>query len=342
MLRKSNLWPLLFGSVGMLIVILDGKTAVSGVRDGVELCLNTLIPSLFPFFVLSSLVTAALAGHSLGALRSVCKFCRMSPGAESFLAVGILGGYPVGAATIAREVSKGTLSREEAQRMAVFCNNAGPSFLFGMLGPMFPDQKWVWLLWAIQICAAVLTGVMLPGGGSQRITPAAAQQVSLSDCLNRSIKSMALVCGWVILFRMMLEFLRRWILWLFPLPVQILLTGLLELSNGCMALSSVESSILRFLLAGFLLSMGGICVWMQTKAVFPQLRLSRFIVGRVLHCVICLLLSALMLPILTGTDLDSIFRVGILSGIAGIFLFLILRKRKKAVAFYDSMMYNSV
>lgn len=341
-MRRTNAWSLIFGFVGMLVMILDGQTAVSGVQAGVELCLKSLIPALFPFFVLSALITSSLAGYPVGVLKAVCRFCRMCPGAESFLAVGILGGYPVGAANIAGAQSKGQLSQEEAERMAVFCNNAGPSFLFGMLGPMFPDRKWIWLLWAIQICASILTGYLLPGGGSHPIIPPTSSPPSLSECLNRSIKSMALVCGWVVLFRMILEFLQLWILWLFPLSVQIVLTGLLELANGCLTLSNVESSSLRFLLAGIMLSMGGFCVWMQTKAVFPQLHLSRYIAGRIMHCFICFLLTLLALPALSEIRMNSIVPLWMIAGIVGFFLFMILRKRKKAVAFYDSMMYNSV
>lgn len=341
-MRKLNWGQLVGGCFGMLVIILDGKTAVSGVRDGIELCLNTLIPSLFPFFVLSSLITGSIAGRTIGSLRSLCKFCRMSPGTESFLAVGILGGYPVGAANISAALSGGKLPPEEAMRIAIFCNNAGPSFLFGILGPLFPSPFWLWLLWAIQICASILTGCLLPGGFANPIRPDDPHPTSLPESLNRSIRSMALVCGWVILFRMVLAFLQRWFLWLLPVPVQVAFTGLLELSNGCLALSDINSHALRFVLAGVMLSLGGICVWMQTKAVFPQLNLSRYIGGRTLHCLLCLWLSGLLLPILTGVAPGSELPITFSVAISGIILLLILRKRKKEVAFYNAMMYNGV
>lgn len=324
---------MVFGSVGMLVVILDGKTAVAGVREGVELCLNTLIPSLFPFFILSTLVTSSLAGQSIGPLGAVCRVCRMGVGSESLLAVGLLGGYPIGAANIAAELKSGHLSQEEAQRLAVFCNNAGPSFLFGVLGPLFPHAAWVWLLWMVQICSAIFTGYLLPGEGTSSAASCDAQQVSLSSSLNRSIRSMATVCGWVVLFRMILEFLHLWILWLLPVPIQVVITGLLELSNGCIALTQIQSDSLRFVLAGVMLSLGGLCVWMQTRAVFPELNLLRYIKGRILHCLICILFSLLMLSILNGPDVKAAVPSMIVVGFIAIGLFWILRKGKKAVAF---------
>lgn len=332
-MKKRNWDTLVLGSVGMLVVILDGKTSVAGVRQGLELCLNTLIPSLFPFFILSSLVTSSLAGHSIGPLGTICRFCRMGAGSESLLAVGLLGGYPIGAANIAAELKYGHICREDAQRMAIFCNNAGPSFVFGVLGPLFPHSGWVWLLWIIQICSAVFTGFFLPGKDGAPVTSSTQQQTSLSSSLNRSIRSMAMVCGWVVLFRMILEFLQKWFLWLLPVPVQVIATGLLELSNGCLALTGIPSPALRFLIAGSMLSLGGICVWMQTRAVFPELNLRCYIKGRALHCLICILLSILVLPLLNPAETEYFLTVAIPAGISMICLFWILRKGKKAVAF---------
>lgn len=340
LLKKVNLGPLILGSVGMLVIIFDGKTAVSGVLAGLELCLHTLIPSLFPFFVLSSLVTGSLIGRSIGPFRSVCRFCGMPAGSESLLVVGLLGGYPVGAGNIAAELKRGTLTAEDAQRMAVFCNNAGPSFLFGILGPLFPHIGWVWLLWAIQIAASVLTGYLLPGGSSNAVVSHHFQSVSLSDSLNRGIKNMTQVCGWVTLFRMILEFLSRFIFRQIPQGLQIILTGLLELSNGCLALSGISDDALRFFLAGTMLSLGGMCVWMQTKAVFTELKIPRYIMGRMLHFLLCTLLSLPAAAVLSDNPSAFVLPSILFVGCSTISLLLILRKQKKEVAFYSSMMYN--
>ena len=51
---------LLVGTVAaivMLILILDGRCALYGAAEGLELCIRTVIPSLFPFFFFSTNVT---------------------------------------------------------------------------------------------------------------------------------------------------------------------------------------------------------------------------------------------------------------------------------------------
>ena len=56
----------LLPAISMLILILDPNTAVRSASDAIQLCLKTVVPSLFPFFVLSSMLTSALVGsHSI-------------------------------------------------------------------------------------------------------------------------------------------------------------------------------------------------------------------------------------------------------------------------------------
>ena len=331
-MRKANYLPFILGAVGMLVIILDSKTAVAGVRAGLELCLQTLIPSLFPFFVLSALVTGSLTGISITPMRWLCRICRMPLGSESLLIVGILGGYPVGAGNIAAMYHNGNLSLKDAQRLAVFCNNAGPSFLFGILGAIFPHMGWVWALWCIQITASILTGMCLSGGTTCEIVRSNSKSVSIPDAVSRAVRSMALVCGWIILFRLILTFLNRWFLWLLTDAVRVLMTGILELSNGCLDLSDVTHVEYRFVLAGIMLSLGGISVWMQTQAVFPAMSLPYYIKGRILHTAFCLILS---LPVILFSEetqrINSLLLVFV--SLSVILPTLMLRKQKKAVAF---------
>ena len=332
-MRKANYISFIFGSLGILVLILDGQRASAGIQEGIELCLHTLIPALFPFIVLTSLIIGSLAGRSLRIFRWFCRLCHMTGGAESFLLVGILGGYPVGAGNLAAEVHRGRLTEAEANRLCIFCNNAGPSFLFGVLGPMFPDLGWIWIMWGIQITASLLTGHLLAGETQPGKQPSDTGTVTVSAALKQAISSMSLICGWVILFRMILNFMKHWFLWMLPAWAQAVVTGFLELSNGCFALSVIENHGLRFILAGIMLSLGGICVWMQTQAVFPELDLLRYVRGKILHCFICIVLSVFVIPFLSGTGPALPLQMMLPLCLGGIYFLLSLRKRKKAVAF---------
>ncbi len=289
-MTKSRTAAGIGAAFGMLLLILDGKTAFSGAAEGIDLCIRTVIPSLFPFFVMSDLLTSAFMGTSLPIRLGI-----VPRGAESLLLTGFLGGYPAGANSVATAYRSRQLPREQAERMLAFCNNAGPSFLFGMIAPMFPSVKYAWLLWGVHIVSALMVGLCLPKTqSSAALSPG--KPVSISDSLWHSVRVMGSVCGWIVLFRIGIAFLSRWFLWMLPQEFQVLVTGLLELSNGCCVLSMIENIELRFLICSVFLAFGGLCVTMQTVSVTQGLSLRFYFPGKLLQTAFSIFLTWLILP----------------------------------------------
>lgn len=281
----------LMAFVGMLILILDAKTAVRGAGEGVSLCLRVVIPSLFPFFVLSVLLTASLSGTAVPVLRFVGKLCGIPSGAEPLLLIGLLGGYPAGAQAVAQSYEAGRLSRRDAERMLGFCSNAGPAFLFGMIGGKF-SQQWVpWVLWGIHISSALTVGILLPGRSKGNAGAVRRGEMSLPEALRQGMRILASVCGWVVLFRVVLAFLNRWLLWLLNLPDQVIVSGVLELSNGCCDLDRIPGDGLRFVICSGMLAFGGLCVAMQTASVTGDLGMGKYLPGKLMQTALSLLMA---------------------------------------------------
>lgn len=328
--RKQKIFMLTGGITGILVLIFGGKIAIEGAQCGIEMCLQTLIPSLFSYFVLSGILTSVLIGQRIPCLAAIGRLCHMETGNESLLAVGMLGGYPTGAAMVWAAQRDGFLSVKEANRIAIFCNNAGPAFIFGVLGQLFPDIQWTISLWLIQIISSVVTGWLVTGGPGTPIRPVN-QKIRITDIVNQAIRNMASVCGWVILFRMILEFLDRWVFWILRPSIQVLLSGLLELSNGCLRLQDISDLMIRFLLASMMLSAGGVCVLTQTIAVFPELNIKTYLKGRTLHLLISTLLSASAVSVLSGQMIYAVIPLVLLISVLTVGR-IGLRKNKIAVA----------
>lgn len=279
----------------MLILILDANTALLGAKEGLALCLQTVIPALFPFFILSVMLTSSLTGLSVPAFKPLGKLCKMPPGSEILLMTGFLGGYPVGAQAVAQAWKAGQLTRTDARRMLGFCSNAGPAFLFGIIAPQFADPKAGWLLWGIHILSALFVAVMLPAKekASSAVIPQA-NALTLPAALDRALRITAGVCGWVTVFRILVVFLRRWFLWLLPETAQIILIGLLELTNGCCQLSAIASEEVRFIVCAGILNFGGLCVTMQTCSATGRLGLGYYLPGKLLQSALSVFLAFLI------------------------------------------------
>lgn len=278
-------------AAGLLVLILDSRLAVESAREGMELCIRTVIPSLFPFFVLSMVLTNSLGDWVSPPVRACGNCLGIPEAAVSVLFPAVLGGYPVGAKCVGELYQNRRISGEEAQRLLAFCSNAGPSFLFGMVSGFFPEQKMVWMLWLIHLFSAFLTAMAIPHRKNQEIKKQTEQAGAQKPVLLSAATAMLLVCCWVILFRILLGFLNDWFLWILPDWVQVLLTGMLELTNGCCELLRVADVRLRFVLCSCMLSFGGVCVLFQTASVTQGLSLGSYVQGKLLQTLHSFLLS---------------------------------------------------
>ena len=157
------------------------------------------------------------------------------------------------------------LEKKQAERMLAFCSNAGPSFIFGILSSCFQRKALLFLIWGIQILSAWTAArfFSFDNGTIGDETKLAADSFEIETAIWAMLK----ICGWVILFRILIFFLERWFLWIVPLNARILLIGLMELSNGCCMLDLIEDASVRFVIANVLLAFGGICVVLQTSSV---------------------------------------------------------------------------
>ena len=272
-MKKRKTVSVVFGAFALLMMIVDSKTVMNGMSAGMELCIQSLIPAVFPFLVVSTVLTGALGGSL-----------------TSYLAVGFLSGYPVGAKNVTDGWRGGALSKDDAQRMLAFCSNAGPSFLFGMIGPMFEQWYIPWMLWMIHILGALVSAAV---ASPKKIRGVPAGVITLVQALYSSVRTMGIICGWVVLFRVMISFLEKWCFWAIPDGMFVLVSGLLELVNGCVRLGQLELDGLRYLIAGVMLAAGGCCVTMQTVSVCEGLSLQWYFHGKCIQCAVSILLCSL-------------------------------------------------
>lgn len=336
---KRHIWTGIGASICLLIIILDTKTAIIGGLEGIELSLNVVIPSLLPFLILTHIIGKTFTGVEIPLFRPLNRLCGIPRGAESLFLLGFVGGYPVGAKSIENAFREGCIDAQDAKRMLGFCSNAGPAFIFGMAGRLFPTQAPLWALWAIHIISSLLVGCILP---KKKTHPCLINNKTTADlpaAVESSIKTMGLVCAWVIVFRILITFLRRWFLWMLSPEGEIALIGLLELTNGCVHLNLTPSYGLRFVLCAMFLSFGGLCVAMQTVSVTKTIGTGMYFPGKILQSIFSIIMAAILQVLLFERNqrisISAPLLVALLV-VLGIEL-LLLYRRKKVVAIHNKL-----
>lgn len=297
--------PLLTLLSGLLILFLArAQQTRTEALQALTLCARTVIPALFPFLALSSALTALGFGDWISPLfaRWMTPLFRLPGSAGSAVALGLVGGYPIGARTAAELYRSGALTVREAERLLAFCNNSNPVFLISVVGSgVFGSVRTGVWLWLIHLLSALLTGLLFRRrAAAPRQTGAApdrAKEAPLSAvvrAVREAAAGMVSLCGFVVLFYVLAAPLRR-----MGGDGGALATGILELFSLTPLLTSDPSS---FVLVSGCAAWGGLSVLFQTAAVLEGsgLSLRPCLAGKAIHGLLSAALAAVLAPYVLG------------------------------------------
>ncbi|MDR1927328.1 MAG: hypothetical protein LBQ33_01645 [Oscillospiraceae bacterium] len=238
LLRRSLPW--LAGGLccaTTVLLLVFSPAAAQGAKEGLLLCAQVIVPSLFPFFVLGAIFAALLQQQQTGGgkrrlvARGMWALFRQPPAALGTILLSFLGGYPMGAKSAAQLLERGLLSREQARRLLLFCVNAGPAYVVGVVGSSLMGSRKAGLL---ALLALTLSGLaigwisrFLAAGGNtsplakrpdaaQCEKPSAANKTaseasataSLLGAVTQATGAILHVCAWVVLFSCLCALLR--------------------------------------------------------------------------------------------------------------------------------------
>ncbi len=301
--------------------------SVAAAKSGLQLCGNVIIPSLFPFFVLSSFCMEIGLVQYLGRVLEplMRPLFRVSGACASAFVLGIIGGYPVGAKTAIALYEKRMISRDEAERLLAFCNNCGPAFIFGVVGAgVFSSSAVGLLLYLIHILSSVLVGLLFRFRGSRTVSAgcaapteeAPAFSAAFTASVRSAMQSTLSICAFVLFFTVIIRLLvlsgvlrgAAALLGTLLAPfggtdaaAEKLLIGAIEMSSGVASLSgSAGAMSTQLSLAAFILGWAGLCVHCQVLSFLGSSDLSvrTYLAGKLAHGVISAALAGVLIRVL--------------------------------------------
>ena len=275
----------------LIILILDNQTAINSASEGISICLQTIIPSLLPTMVLCGIFRQIARNESGKWIERLCSILGYPENGGVFLISSIFGGYPVGAVTVAEAHEQQQLDQKVAQKMLAYCNNAGPAFIFGICATQFSAMHYTYATWIIHILSGIFVGKLMNRNQIFTAPLRNSDSKSIVTIVESSAKSMAYVCIWIILFRVVINFMNDCLLWILPSWLQIPFVGIIELSNGAIQLHEIKDEHIRFLVCQFILSFGGFCVYLQTASVAKKISTRLYIPIKGLQGIISIFLG---------------------------------------------------
>lgn len=318
-------------------------------QDAVNLCINVLIPSLFPFIVCANLLM------SLGITEKMARFFSKFTlflfkinGCCAFpFVMGLISGYPVGMMTCCKLYSQKKLSLNEANRLMMFVNNSGPIFIISAVGlGVFSNINIGIILYISHIAAAFSVGILSRFFSDDKPSAATltSSHSSPSNAVPESISSILTLCGYVIFFSVITGLLEK-INILSSLSrllsftnlqkgdISLLSRGIFEITSALFSSEGASAEI-----AAFIISAGGISVLFQSMYFCRKSGLSvkPYIAGKILcggfaalYCNLLLRLSPASVSVFSQTAENKLSLympyLFIFSLICAVFLFIFLR-----------------
>ena len=336
---KRNILPLIFLAFTFCLVIFSSNN-LQAVKSGLTLWANSVVPSLFPFFVATEILINTDIINILGKLlNNYMKplFNIRGEGSFAFI-MGIISGYPVGA-KIASEFRKNNIcNKEECERLLSFSNNSGPLFIIGTVGILMYGSTIIGLLLFItHILAGITVGIIFRfwkrntksnlSTSSRKIQN---NNISfsnlgevLSNSITNSISTIFLIGGFVVIFSCVISILKASgilnILTSFISPifntfnidtsfVSPLICGFLEITNGINSISQIACKKLsiNLILTAFLLGFGGLSVFLQVLSITSKTDLSikPYIYGKLLQGIIASFYTYIFINIIPFFNFD--------------------------------------
>ena len=324
------------------ILLLSYPDAMAaGISRGLSICSAVIIPTLYPFMLLSGLLANAPLCRRPGRVTTaVTRRLFGLPGCcGPAILLSLVGGYPAGAIAIAQLREREQITEEETRRMTAFCVNGGPGFVVSTVGAgLLGSLRAGMLLYAAQVMVSVGIGIVL-GRGHRQIRESAnvplPPKKPMAQVVSDTCASLLTMCGFVVLAAAGLTLaegcgLARGLAGAAGInasAVSAVLAAVTEVSCGCIALA--DGGALTPLWLSLALSWGGLSVQGQLAAALPQVRIIgwRFWKWRLCHGILsgglAMGLFALF-PIAYGTLADDAVVIPYSVSVAATLMLLLL------------------
>lgn len=289
-----------------LYLVTFPSQCISICRNAVDLCLNSVVPSLFPFLICSGFFSATGAATVCSRyLSPLMKPLFGLPGCSAMaFTLGIVSGYPIGAVCAADLYSSGQCTKNEAERMCAFCNNSGPLFIMSVIGCNFLGNLQAGrYLYIAHILSAIILGVLLrfyktsSAGSPQKHlppkeVPAPKNIVAiLGSVMDTSVFTMLKICGFVVFFTVFAESLPKSCFSPF-------LHSILEITGGIKQLSLLSMDFdSKMCIISFFAAFSGISVLLQVGAITSKYGISLvpYVTGKILQGVLSAAITKVLL-----------------------------------------------
>ena len=279
-------------------IFINPKLIIESGITSINIFKTRLFPSIFPFFVLASLLlNLGLADKISRKINFVIKRIFHIEGISSFIVViSIISGFPSGSKYISDCYKKGLINKEVSNYLLTFTHFGNPLFILGTCGTVLNNISIAYKILIINIVANIILGIILRpkeiiNSNYTLKTEKLSFMEALPNAINDAIKLLLFMLGSITFFM----FFSRLLTTLTNLNnfFTVIITGTLDLTSGISIVNTLNiSSYLEGLIILSFITFGSLSVHLQVINNIKEQDLSYkyFFVGRIIETSLALIL----------------------------------------------------
>lgn len=296
----------------LLLLFRYSEQAFDNMKKGLSICAEVLIPTLFPYMVISELLVRSDLGIYAARIfgKPMQKIFGVSGACAGALIPGILCGFPVGAKTAASLYEKGDITKHDAESLMTFCNYpSAPFMIFAVGEKLFGSRNIGIFLYLTVLFTGLVYGALRHALTRKKRTEELIEERARPFCKDTSfIKiftgsvtsaagSVIAVCAYVAFFTCVVGSLSAILSGSDSSPLKALLFSFFELTTGAAACAALASPSLSIVLCAAAAGWSGLSVFLQiyslSRTEREDISLAPYLLSKSISSTVCAAITTL-------------------------------------------------
>ena len=291
--------------ISLIELLINKSTIFNTISYSMNLWISSIIPSLFPFFIISDiLIQYNITDYIPNPIRKIFKkLFNVSDNSVTIFFLSLLSGFPSSARNIRTMYDMNLINEKEASHTLIFTHFSNPLFILGTVSVFFFKNETLGLIILIaHYLSNIILGIITRNYNTISIIDKKQTNVLQKNfpkvfisAIKNAIDNLLTILGTLTCFLIISAMIINTIN--LSSYNSTILKGILEMTMGLKSLSLLNiNNIYKVVISTMFISFGGLSVHMQILSFLIDTKISykQFFIARIFHALIAGFLSYIL------------------------------------------------
>lgn len=298
-MTSKKIWRSIIAIILIALSIIFSREISESIREGIKIAALSVIPAIFPFFVLSDYLSSEC--NEFSGSHIISKLFLIPESASGVIICGLVCGFPSGVRHGVRLYELKIITKEELERLIAIVNNPSLAFVISAVGLGLAGSITDGLL----LFASLLLSVFLIArltfskkSFSKYSTFISGQRFDFVLSIKNAGFTSIIVSSYIIFFSAILGIIKHLVK---SSIIVAIISSFLEIGNAVTTVTFlIKSPYLRFIFYGFALGFSGFSAHLQAFSFLPkEISKRKYLKAKFLQGITCSALTAILKTILS-------------------------------------------